>query len=217
MIDMFPVNRTLDMTEGVHEYVAIANLHEGHIPTHAAIIINYKEELILFHYTGYDIEYSIVSDEYYHRVTKLIAQDEIPSFIALCKNIQKKANPSYGFFYSGESYDTNGDHLSNSDTGERMTCVGFCLNVLKGFLEADYIEYSDWTEASHEDDQYLERYCTNHQLEIESIRSSHRRINPRECLASAFFNNLPIQKVDIDEKVQILDTYFGRLFSSEEE
>jgi len=217
MIEMFPVTRSLSESDRTSDYVAIANLHNGHIPQHSAIIIQHQENRFLFHYTGYAIEYSEVNDEYFHRITDTITPEEIPSFIAMCKNIHSKANPIYGYFYSGESYDIHGSHLSDNDSGERMTCVGFCLNVLKGFLEDDYIQYADWTEESHEEEGYLEKYCKKHNLEIESIRASHRRISPRECLSSAFFTRLPIRKVQIDNKVNELNGYFQRLFGQEEE
>lgn len=217
MIEMFPITKSLSESDRSSDYVALANLHVNHVPSHSAILIQHKQSRYLFHYTGYNIVYSNVDDEYFHRVTDTIIPDEVPSFIAMCKNILRKANPKYGYFYSGESYDLTGNHLSEKDLGERMTCVGFCLNVLKGFLEEDYIEFADWTSKSHKEDGYLERYCERHKLNIDAIKASHRRVAPRECLASAFFTNLPIRKVQIDEKVLELNGYFKNLFRENEE
>ena len=82
-------------------------------------------------------------DTYFHKTTLTIHPDEVPAFIVYCQQIKQKAKPIYGFFYSGEFYDKEGNYLMNKDLGERMTCVGFCLNVLKGFLEEDYIDYME--------------------------------------------------------------------------
>jgi len=217
---MFPIKRTKFESDSETDFVAIANLHFDHIAAHSAFIINHKKQLTLFHYTGTSVEYGYVDEDYYHRNTDTIAPDEVPSFIAFCQYIKKKAKPKYGYFYSGESYDSEGNHISNSYSGERMTCVGFCLNVLKGFLEEDYINYKDWDEDSHEDRDYLDRYCKKHNLNPDNLQKSHRRINPRECLASAFFNNLPIRKVSIDEKSIFLNQYFDnflKVISDDEE
>jgi len=82
-------------------------------------------------------------DTYFHKTTLTIHPDEVPAFIVYCQQIKQKAKPIYGFFYSGEFYDKEGNYLMNKDLGERMTCVGFCLNVLKGFLEEDHIDYME--------------------------------------------------------------------------
>lgn len=148
-----------------------------------------------------------LSDDYFHKITDTIPPEEVPAFIAFCKNIQKNANPKYGFFYSGESYDVDGNHLSNKDLGEIMTCVGFCINVMKGYHEEEYFEYRDWGSES-QSSSYLERYCEEHNLEIVKIKPFHRRITPREFLISGFYNNLPISKKQIDKKKPEVQEYF---------
>jgi len=89
-----------------------------------------------------------------------------------------------------------------------MTCVGFCLNVLKGFLEEDYINYQDWDESSHTSSpDYLIKYAKRYNLNIDDISKSHRRITPLELLTSAFFTNTPILKSSIDSKIEQAKEY----------
>ena len=162
---MFEIIRSLKESDFDKDYVAIGNLIDNDIESyHSAFIIQYESELFLFHYTGINIEYEAVNGDYFHKINEKILPKEIPAFIAYCKTIKKRANPIYGYFYSGEYYDLNGEHFGDKNLGECMTCVGFCLNVLKGFLEKDYIQYSDWTEDSHNDKDYLESFCAKYIL-----------------------------------------------------
>lgn len=205
---MFEIIRTLEESVLSSDYVAIGNLLKKKVSTHSAFIIQRNGVLFEFHYTGQWIEFKPLYNDYYHKVTETIHKDEVPAFIAQCVNITKKANPEYGFFYSGETYDQDGNHLSSSDLGERMTCAGFCLNVLKGFLEDEYLEYSDWDSTTHDNPGYLEYYCKKHNLDLDKVKAAHRRITPRECLISCFFETLPIRKADIDSKQEYVTSHF---------
>lgn len=196
---MFEIIRSLTESDRVTNFVAIGNLLNEEGSFHSAFIVKNNNVLFEFHYTGRTIELTALEHDYFHKITDTIHPDEVPSFLAYCQNIIKKANPKYGFFYSGQSYDIEGNHLSENDLGERMTCVGFCLNVLKGFLEEEYIQYTDWSSDSHEEG-YLERYCEKHHIDITSVKSSHRRITPIEVLISGFYTDLPIRKILIDKK-----------------
>lgn len=184
------------------DFVALGYLLIEDVGSHSAFIIQYQGTLYEFHYEGSMIDFSEIWNDYFHKVTYSVHPEEVPAFMAMCEQIQKKANPRYGYFYSGESYDRNGDHFGSKDLGERMTCVGFCLNVLKGFFEEDYLEYTDWDEDTHDDVGYLESYCERHNLDITKVKASHRRITPIEFISSGFFANLPIRKIQIESKVQ---------------
>ena len=212
---MFEITRSKMESDRVSDYVALGNLVENTKSYHSAFVINYNKELFEFHYTGQQIEFIEIDNDYYHKITDTISPEEVPAFIAQCQNIQKKANPKYGYFYSGESYDIKGNHLSNENLGEVMTCVGFCLNVLKGFHEEDYLEFSDWTESSHNAPDYLTNYCNKHNIDPEKIRSSHRRITPREFLISGYFTQLPISKSKIDDKKADIQEYFKAIDDTE--
>ncbi|MCB9232492.1 MAG: hypothetical protein H6581_12555 [Bacteroidia bacterium] len=209
---MFRIVRTKHESVENSDFVAPANLVKNGESYHAAIIIRYSGSMYEFHYPGPSsgIEFNSNIRDYHHTVTYTIHADEIPSFIAYCKNIRDRANPLYGYFYSGESYDLHGNHLSNNDLGERMTCVGFCLNVFKGFLEEDYLKYSDWDGSSNpvQNSAYLESFCKEHGFKVDEIAPFHRRITPREFLISGFFNELPIRKEWIDDKKDEVQRYF---------
>lgn len=192
-------------------FVGLANLLFGIESYHAAFVIKQDTELFEFHYTGSEICFDSIKDDYYHKRTTTILPEEVPAFIAFCKNVKKHANPTYGYFYSGESYNNQGIHQSSIDLGERMTCVGFCLNILKGFIEKDYLDYKTWDESTHEDSDYLENYCKKHNLDKSKIQNSHRRICPREYLVSGFFDVLPITKQQIDKEKTRVDELFSRI------
>lgn len=205
---MFEIVRTLNESDRKSDFIALAFLENRGIH-HAAIIINFNNQLYQFHYTGADIDFGIVgSYDFFHKITETVDVDLTPAFYAYCRQIQKKAKPQYGYFYSGEYYDKNGIHFSEKSIGERMTCVGFCLNVLKGFLEEDYVNYQDWDERSHDSSPgYLIEYAKRHNLDINDISKSHRRITPLELLTSAFFAKVPILKSQIDSKIEQVKEY----------
>jgi hypothetical protein len=199
---MFEIVQSRVESDIKRDFVALGFLIEGKGGPHSAFVIQYEDTLYEFHYTGSEIDFSQIWNDYYHKITYSVHPDEVPAFIACCQQIQKNAKPIYGYFYSGENYGIDGNHFGNKDLGERMTCVGFCLNVLKGFLEDDYLEYSDWDESTHADLEYLEKYCKKHTIDITKVKASHRRIAPIEFFTSGFFRNLPIRKVQIDGKIQ---------------
>lgn len=199
---MFELVRTLYEDDRTSDFVAIA-CQEAHVHSHSLIIIQKDSKLYQFDFIS-EVSLKDIEDDCYHKVTNVIDSDLVPSFLTYCKVIAKRAKPKFGFFYSGEYYDSIGNYSSTSNVGETMTCVGFCLNVLKGFLnEQDYIKYQDWDESSYAlTPDYLEDYVKEHNLKIEDISASHRRITPLELLTSAFFTKLPIRKKDIDSKIE---------------
>lgn len=194
------------------DYVALAYLHDDapiDACPHAAFVVQYKGNVFEFHY-DYRIFYQKIKDKYFYKITDTIISEEVPAFIAYCLNIKANAKPEFGYFYSGESYDIEGNHKNETDAGERMTCVGFCLNVLKGFLEEDYISYADWGNESHNEPGYLEGYCEKYGLDISKVKSSHRRITPIEYLTSGLFYKLPISKSNIDGRKGDVEEYIKR-------
>lgn len=197
---MFEIVRTLHESDCACDFVAIG--HQcGNLLEHSVFIIHYNNKFYQFEFLD-GIVFTENVDDSYHKITDTINKLLVPSFITYCKQISKHAKPKFGFFYSGEYYDKEGNHFSKSKTGERMTCVGFCLNVLKGFLEDDYIQYADWEESSHSDTpHYLQEFAIEHDLNTDEISDSHRRITPLELLTSAFFTKIPIKKADIDSKI----------------
>ncbi len=202
---LFDIVRSKEESDRESDFVALGYSHDSEFP-HSAFIINYNGELYEYGYNGHSITLGSLTDDYFHKISDTIESGEVPAFIAFCQNVKKMAKPIYGFFYSGESYNLDGKHLSDSDLGERMTCVGFCLNILKGALEEDYLEYMDWTSESHSK-EYLENFCNQHNLDIAKISKYHRRITPIEFLTSGFFKKVPIKKVQIDSKIEAVEEY----------
>lgn len=163
-----------------------------------------------FHFDGKEILYDNINNEYcFHKITDTIHTELIPSFIMMCQRVMKTANPRYGYFYSGEYYDTDGVHFSEKTISETMTCSGFCLNILKGFLENDYIFYTDWDSTSHTAENYLERFANHVNIDKDKISESHRRISPLELLCSGYFSNIPIRKSQIDLKIDQTSEYLS--------
>jgi hypothetical protein len=213
---MFEILHTFSEKDSKKDFVGIGGYYDkdSKLLYHSVLIIQFQQELYVFHYTG-DRNYPLffnqdISDTCFHKITYNVPEILVPSFIAQCQEVLKKATPTYGYFYSGEFYDFNGNHNSNSSSGERMTCAGFCLNVLKGFLMEDYIDFEQWDSSTHKDPDYLENYSIRHSLNIDDIASSHRRISPLDLICSGYFIDLPIQKAQIDSKhLQVSDYLNG--------
>ncbi|WP_314060053.1 hypothetical protein [Empedobacter brevis] len=209
---MFEIKHTNTEVDIKNEFVAIGSyLNENKEPFHSVLLIRYQNTNYQIHYTGvpgYGILFDTeIEDVCFHKITDTIDEKLIPAFYTMCKRIEKKANPKYGYFYSGEYFDNQGKHFSDKPIGETMTCAGFCLNVLKGFLENDYINYKDWNNQSFPTDDYLKKYAEKNNLDLDKIAESHRRISPLELLSSGFFNIIPISKKQIDTKVDETQQY----------
>jgi hypothetical protein len=196
---MFEVVRSLDFSEKNVAYIALGYYVNENCP-HAGLIIKSGDYHFQFHYTSVKIEFSELELDFYHKITGTIDSSEVPAFIAHCNNIKKRANPTYGFFYSGDYFDAEGNHFGDINLGQRMTCVGFCMSTLKGFLENDYIVNSDWEFDPDFKPGYLEYFCSQNSIEIEKIKNSFKRITPGQFLTSGFFDETPIKKSQIDEK-----------------
>jgi hypothetical protein len=208
MLNLFIFQESLNENRS-SDFVAIGSLEHNKNLYHSGLVIQYDGAMYEFHYNC-EIEYEPMIESWHYIISKFIVSDEIPSFIAMCQNVKENANPLFGYFYSGESYDVHGNHQSLSDLGERMTCVGFCLNILSGFLEEDYLTYTDWDASSHGDTSYLKEHCTKHNLDITKISGSYRRITPKELLISALSAKLPIRKHDIESVIPSFDDYLSK-------
>lgn len=214
---MFEIIHTNTEITGKDDFVAIGSYlnHDG-VPGHSLFIINFRDEVFAYHYTGDPQVGILLEPSYYercfHKVTKTIDPRLIPSFIIMCRRIMGSASPRYGYFYSGEYFDKEGNHFSDKEIGETMTCAGFLLNVLKGFLELDYLVYEDWNGPSYPTEKYVEEYAAKYNLDPATIAESHRRISPLELLCSAFYTLLPIRKNQIDLKVDETQEYLKNYF-----
>ena len=209
---MFEVVNTLTETQKKENLVAIGSYLNDGIPEDSVIVIKFQEKLEHIFFNGNEIYYGrLLDDTCYHKITDTIDPKLIPSFIVMCRRIKKKANPLYGYFYSGEYYDKNGDHFSENSISQSMTCSGFCLNILKGFLEEEYLKYWEWNKPTDITENFLENFASKYNFEVEDIADSHRRISPLELLCSAFFKNLPISKDEIYTKIDEIEMYLGNV------
>ncbi|MGK0236022.1 MAG: hypothetical protein ACI9EK_002565 [Psychroserpens sp.] len=200
---MFDITRSKTEKNTRKDFVALACGLEKCLPKHSLFVIQFNEELFEFHYTGRKILHNVLNSDSFHKIVEHIDSDEVPAFIAYCKNVEKNADPKYGYFYSGELYNRNGSHFGKTDLGESMTCVGFCLNILKGFLFEDYLKFEDWLKRdpkTPEELDWLIWFCDKHHIPLEKIKGNFRRISPLELLASTFYTTLPITKKETDFK-----------------
>lgn len=182
---------------------------------HSGLVIKYKEKAILFHYTGQVVSLANLPHttfKIFHKELPFILEDEVAAFYVHCTQIQKHAQPKYGFFYAGDYYDVDGKFFSSSTMPEYMTCVGFCINVVKGYLENhDYFVHEDWDESSYADPNYdgpadyfqefleiVKRDNPHEKIDEALFRKNLRRITPSEYTTSAFLSQLPVRKEHTD-------------------
>lgn len=200
---MFEIINTLTEDDIKNKYVAIGcYINEDKIPYHSTIVIRYNNEIKHLHFDGKKILYDkIYNESSFHKITDTINVKLLPSFIMMCRRVMKSAQPRYGYFYSGEFYNSNGIHFSEKEIEETMTCSGFVLNILKGFLEEDYIYFDDWDNSPYPTKKYLEDFANYFKLDKNKIINSHRRISPLELLCSGYFSKLPIRKNQIESKL----------------
>ena len=186
---------------------------------HAAIFIRYNGDSKLFHFTGRSVmiqDFFNPDEIYFHKILDIVDPVLLPAFLAQCELILEKAQPKFGYFYEGGLYDQNGDFISPSTSPEYMTCVGFCLNVIKGFLsDKEYFNYTDWN-SSTLDETYVENFLEhiqheNPSVQIDDFKANLRRIQPSEYLSGAFSPEIPVTKAFIDGiKADVISAYDGK-------
>lgn len=172
---------------------------------HTGIVICCEGDLKVFHFDGHKVSLDDVpGDEwYFDKKLEFVKADEVEAFLSFCERIQEKSNPRYGFIYNGSFFKDDGQYFSEVEDHQFMTCVGFCLNVITGYIENnDYLSYDDWTMIPLEQDYYFSRWEDKSAVlttgEMKELKTQQRRIYPVELLCSAFINSLPIRKSDIE-------------------
>jgi len=176
---------------------------------HSGLVIAFQGVYNLFHYTGSDVEFNEdTSGQFFFKKLGFISKEEVSAFYAHCISVQKNANPTYGFFFAGDYYNKEGQYFSQSGLEEYMTCVGFCISVVKGFIEAeDYYVYEDWTEENVPTRffqffiEQLRAQNPGKNIDEQLFRKHLRRINPTEYTSGAYLD-IPIRKKKIDEIVE---------------
>lgn len=173
---------------------------------HSGIVIFYKNNYRLFHYDAKNVSLLESNDPnwkskdwYFHKTIESISEYEIEAFLGWCRDIKLNSSPRYAFYYDGLSkYDISGKFISPTVKGEFMTCVGFCLNVINGFIEDEsYLDSTTWpiTEETEQDrfEDFIEDLRKqNIKFDLNVIKLGFKRITPSEYLSSAFLSKKPI-------------------------
>lgn len=207
---------TTKTTLSEDDFVAIAvKIDENGLAVHSGLLIKYRNDASFFHFDSQDVLLKEVdlnkADRVFHKELTIIDKKLIPAFINHCKIIKHTAKPTYGYFYSGSYYE-NGDYHSDTELPQLMSCVGFCINVITGFLEEKkYIEFSDWKSISPKAEAYFNKFIADFvktfpEADIEDLKRDFRRIKPSELLSSAYFNSLPIRKIQTDSIKDLLES-----------
>lgn len=200
------------------DYVAISvTLNEIGQASHSGLVIRYNDLTYYFHYDKRNVLLRQVdlkqAEQVFHKKLDIIDEQLIPSFLSHCKIIESTASPIYGYFYGG-SYFENGIYHSNNSSPQLMTCVGFCINVLTGFIEEkNYIEFSDWqpvTDAAEKwfNDFIVELEETHPNVNLGELKKEFRRIKPSELISTGYFNDLPIRKIQTDQIKPVIEQIF---------
>lgn len=186
----------------------IVTINDKGIANHSGLIICFLGKTYLFHYLPKgvfleEIDIHQFSVNCYCKEITVIDKKLIRAFLMHCKIIKATSTPTYGFFITGSYYE-NGVYHSDDTTPQIMTCVGFCINVITGFLEEkSYIGFEDWDDVS----AGLESWFNNFLIEFKDnfpeideslLRKNLRRIKPSELISSGYFNVLPIRKIQTD-------------------
>ena len=174
---------------------------------HAAIFIRYNGNSHVFHFTGKQVlmeDVWSIDEVYYHVGLNIINPILLPSFQAQCELILEKAEPKFGYFYTGAVYNESGDFVSPNDFPQYMTCVGFCLSTISGFLsDSIFFNFEDWDDALI-DETFVERFlekvkAENPEVDTTSFKENIRRILPIDYMSGAFSMTTPITKSFVDQ------------------
>lgn len=176
---------------------------------HSGLVIAYQGNYNLFHYTGSDVEFNDnVTRAFIFKKLKFVSREEVSAFYAHCLVVQQNANPTYGYFFAGDYYNKEGHYFSQSGVEEYMTCVGFCISVIKGFIEGEeYFCSEDWTEDGvptwffQQFIKQLREQNPNATIDENLFRKHLRRISPTEYTAGAYLD-IPVRKKKVDEIVE---------------
>lgn len=213
--DNLSLSKSINSTDN---FVAITvTLNDLGQASHSGLLISYNKTTYHFHFDTADVLLLQVdlklAKNVYHKKLEIIDRQLIASFLNHCKIIAKTAMPQYGYFYGGSYYE-NGIYHSNNNTPQLMSCVGFCINVITGFIEEKkYIEFLDWQPVTDKAEKWFNTFVVELQkkypkLDVNALKNDFRRIKPSELISSAYFNMLPIRKVQTDQVNLIVEEVF---------
>lgn len=187
---------------------------------HAGILIHYDDKISIFHFNGNEVLLQEAKQEelgiMLFKKLEIVHEYEVPAFLGFCKDLlDRGVSPSYGFLFDKGYYDpySKESYIKNTKI-DITTCVGFCIKVIRGFIytHEEYIKLDDWnieslnTSKIVELKSYLDGFAEYLQIDSEELyqKDDIKRIKPSELLASTYFGDLPIEKVRIDSKLEII-------------
>lgn len=208
-------------------FVSIATKIEDNIPTHAAILIRHQNRNFLHHFPG-TTKPEVIDDFnedgwFVYKIINALSNDvdEVGSILQYCYRICKSSTMTYSFIADGSSYADKGDFISKMGLPEFGTCVGFCTNTLTNTIidiEDSYLKLEDWDDS--EIVEWVDKWSVKQvqkkypDLDWTLYNALKKRITPLEYLCSAFINEYPIGKVEINEIKDIVQESINNLFPS---
>jgi hypothetical protein len=185
---------------------ASVEVNENGYLYHAGIAIGCEHGKHLFHYDGSNLRFDLLEFPWHLQHTiDLVPEYLAEAFYVHCYEATLETAPEYGFFYEGTYFKDGKAVLKNEANPYRMSCVGFCLALLKGWDKelTDYMEYKDWkadnTLKKEDIDAEMEELKYFYpKLTEEELLQEVRRIKPSEYLAASYFKTYPVRKAQTD-------------------
>lgn len=182
---------------------------------HAGIFIRYNSTNYLLHFDKEKVELLEIKKAvlcFFKRLS-YIPSEIIPSTYLLFKRISMSKKPGYSYFYDGSCYEpTNIDFFDEYEMPEIMSCVGFCLNVLKTVLNReDFIKYTDWHYHNGITEDKVKKYFESKikanypNIDIVEFCKHSRRILPIEYFTAGFSTTIPVEKLFTDANIKAVE------------
>ncbi len=212
------------------DFVAIAIMVRDGVGYHSGLVICSEEHFYFFHYTGREVVMQLLEElpaDLYIKKLTIFEPSKVEYIKAFCEILEEEAHPIYGWIFTDSFYTGDGTYYSEQGVPDITTCVGFCINVIRGALYNNeaYIATDEWDDTTLDDLQHNFTENITAQLaflgEIDPDRlaviteRSFKRIMPSELTSSGFFEHLPIRKNNIDPVNPIVtDIILGRHIAS---
>jgi hypothetical protein len=220
----------LSECDNSQDFVAIAIKVEGGLGYHSGLVICLDEQFYFFHYTGREVLMESLeqfpTDLYIKKLT-IFEPSKVEYIKAFCEILQEEAHPRYGWIFTDSFYNGDGSYYSDEGLPDITTCVGFCINVIRGVLYNNevYISTDDWDDSSFGEYQHGFMNMITEQLarleeidpdRLEAItQGTFKRIMPSELTSSGFCEELPIRKINVDPvNPVVVDVILGRNITS---
>lgn len=216
------------------DFIAIGIVvNRSGIGSHSGLIICLEEEFYFFHYTGKDVlmekfdDFDGMPTNLYIKKLTIFESSQVEYIKAFCEILQDEVQPQYGWVFTDSFYNGDGTYYSEEGLPDITTCVGFCINVIRGVLYNNemYVSIEDWDDSSFGEyqhdfmDMITEQLARLEEIDPERLaeitQNTYKRIMPSELTSSGFFEQLPIRKKSIDPVNPIVtDVILGRNIAS---